>query len=259
MNYIEFENKIKSKFSEFGINIDASHSKKFYDFMNLLIEKNKVMNLTSIVEPDEIIEKHFLDSCIILAKKNLDIQNNALDIVTRNNELKIMDVGTGAGFPGLPLAIMCEKCKFVLSDTLGKRIKFLEEVIKELKLNNVEFIKGRAEDLGRDKNYREKFDLVVSRAVARMNILAEYTLPFLKKGGKLICYKQVSVQDIDEVKEAKNAIKILAGKNGTEMFYVEHKYKLAGIERRIIEVVKNDITPNKYPRKAGTPEKNPIK
>lgn len=259
MNYIEFENKIKSKFSEFGINIDASHSKKFYDFMNLLIEKNKVMNLTSIVEPDEIIEKHFLDSCIILAKKNLDIQNNALDIVTRNNELKIMDVGTGAGFPGLPLAIMCEKCKFVLSDTLGKRIKFLEEVIKELKLNNVEFIKGRAEDLGRDKNYREKFDLVVSRAVARMNILAEYTLPFLKKGGKLICYKQVSVQDIDEVKEAKNAIEILAGKNKNEMFYVEHKYKMAGIERRLIEISKDEITPNKYPRKAGTPEKNPIK
>lgn len=259
MNYKEFENKITSKFGEFGIEIDASQSKKFFDFMNLLIEKNKVMNLTSIVEPEEIIEKHFLDSCIILAKKNLETDNNALRILTRDKNYKVIDVGTGAGFPGLPLAIMCEKSKFVLSDTLGKRINFLQEVIEVLKTNNVELVKGRAEDLGRDKNFRESFDVVVSRAVARMNILAEYTLPFAKKGGKLFYYKQVSVKDIDEVDEAKNAIKTLGVNNNNGLFYVEQKYRLAGIERRIIVISKNDITPNKYPRKAGTPEKNPIK
>lgn len=259
MNYIEFENKITSKFGEFGIEINTSQSKKFFDFMNLLVEKNKVMNLTSIVEPNEIIEKHFLDSCIILAQKNIESGNNALEFITRNNIYKIIDVGTGAGFPGVPLAIMCENSKFVLSDTLGKRINFLEEVIKELKLDNVELIKGRAEDLGQDDRFREKFDIVVSRAVARMNILAEYTLPFVKKEGKLICYKQTPLQGIDEIEEAKNAIEILAGKNGKEMFYVEHKYKLCETERRLIEIYKNNNTPIKYPRKAGTPEKNPIR
>lgn len=257
MEYLEFENKIKIAFGQFNIDVETSKILKFFDFMNLLIEKNKVMNLTSIIEPDEIIEKHFLDSCAIL-KKEIANSENAYTIQTRNTNCRVLDVGTGAGFPGLPLAIICENCNFVLTDTLGKRIKFLEEVVKILGINNVELIKSRAEDLGRDNRFREKFDLVVSRAVARMNILSEYTLPFVKIGGKLVCYKQMPNDLIDEVVEAKGALKTLGAKQINGMFHVEHKYKIANTERRLVIITKTLNTPSEYPRKAGIPERKPI-
>ena len=152
----------------------------FFDYMNDLIEKNKVMNLTAIVEPDEIIVRHFVDSCSPIFFENLQNDISESKKVFEFENKKIIDVGTGAGFPGLPLAIILQNTKFVLTDTLGKRINFLHEVIDKLKLRNVELIKARAEDLAHDKIYREKFDFAVSRGVAKISTLMEYTLPFEK-------------------------------------------------------------------------------
>lgn len=245
MEFLEFKNKISKSFIDcIGIELSENQCHSFFDFMNLLVEKNKIMNLTAITNPGEIIIRHFVDSSILIkiyGEKTFDSK-------------KLIDVGTGAGFPGLPLAIVCPKAKFVLSDTLGKRIDFLREVLEKIKTDNVELIKARAEDLGKDVKYREKFDYSISRAVSNISVLAEYTLPFVRVGGKALLFK---MDDCDsELKEGGKSISILGGK-----FHVKHSYDLIQGEpkRCILEIEKIKPTPKQFPRKAGTPLKEPIK
>ena len=241
MEYSVFNNLILDSFdNKIGISLSDKQSHLFFDFMNLLIEKSKVMNLTAITEPDEIVLRHFVDSSMV--NKFFDFGNKYL-----------VDVGTGAGFPGIPLAISNPNAKFVLTDTLGKRINFLDEVVKSLGLKNVELFKARVEDFANDKKFREKFDFVLSRGVAKISVLAEYSLPLAKIGGKMLAYKLDDCNS--ELADGENAIKILGG-----MFHVKHSYKLIDNEpdRCILEINKLKTTPKTYPRKAGTPSKSPL-
>lgn len=245
MKFSEFKKKISESFEDYiGTCLSDKQSQDFFDFMNLLIEKNKVMNLTAITDPDEIILKHFVDSSILVKFYGKDFFDGKF----------VIDVGTGAGFPGLPLAIICPKAKFVLSDTLGKRIEFIREVLLKLQLDNIELIKSRAEDLGRNAMFREKFDYSVSRAVSNIPVLSEYTLPLIKVGGRDFLFK---MNDCDqELKDGDKSISTLGGK-----FHVKHSYELIQSEpkRCILEIEKVKSTPKQFPRKAGTPSKNPIK
>ena len=245
MEFSEFKKKISESFEDYiGTCLSDKQCQDFFDFMNLIIEKNKVMNLTAITDPDEIILKHFVDSSILVKFYGKDFFDGKF----------VIDVGTGAGFPGLPLAIICPKAKFVLSDTLGKRIEFIREVLFKLQLDNIELIKSRAEDLGRDSMFREKFDYSASRAVSNISVLSEYTLPLIKVGGRDFLFK---MDDCDqELKDGDKSISTLGGK-----FHVKHSYELIQSEpkRCILEIEKMKSTPKQFPRKAGTPSKNPIK
>lgn len=239
MDFENFRKEIKIYCSKINIEIKIKELENLYQFMNLLIEKNKQINLTAIIEEKDIILKHFIDSIII--------QNSIKD---SNN---IIDVGTGAGFPGIPLKIINEEKRFVLLDSLNKRVNFLNEVISSLNLKKVEAIHFRAEEAGQKEEYREKFDIVLSRAVSRLNTLAEYMLPFAKVGGKCICLKGPNMKE--ELEEAKNAIEILGGKiEKTEEYYLPE----SDIGRTIIVINKVKHLPNKYPRKAGVPSNRPL-
>jgi len=210
---------------------------KFNLFMNILLEWNEKINLTSIIDKKEIKEKHFEDSLTILK-------------YIKNND-KIIDVGTGAGFPGIPLKIKNNSLNITLLDSLNKRINFLNEVIKLLNLENIETIHGRAEDIAQNNLYREKYNIAVSRAVAPLNILLEYLLPFVKIGGMVICMKGPNYQE--ELNNSKNAIKILGG----ELINIE-KINFNNMERNIILLKKIKTTNKIYPRKSGTPERKPL-
>lgn len=222
------------------IKLNVEQLEKFYKYMGLLIEWNEKMNLTAITEPNEIILKHFVDSLTILK----EISNNS----------KVVDVGTGAGFPGIPLSIANESLKITLVDSLNKRLIFLQEVIEKLELKNVEIIHSRAEDFGQNKKYRENFDFATSRAVANLSTLSEYLIPLVKINGKCICMKASDVEE--EINQAKNAINVLGG---TIEKIEEFKLPESDIGRTIIIINKQKNTPTKYPRKAGTPSKEPIK
>ncbi len=239
MEKIQFLKELNKQAKKINIELTNKQMEQFYLYMNLLLEWNEKINLTAIIEPRDIIKKHFIDSLTI----NPYIEENT----------KMIDIGTGAGFPGMPIKIVKENSKVVLLDALNKRLKFLEEVIKQNELLNIETIHYRAEDAGKDKRYRENFDIAISRAVAPLNILLEYLLPFVKKGGKCICMKGSNAKE--EIEQSKNAIKILGG----EIEKIE-EFELpdSDMERTIIIVRKVLNTPNKYPRKAGTPSKNPI-
>ena len=206
--------------------------------MNLLLEWNEKINLTAIIDPKEIILKHFVDS-LTIAKYIKDDE-------------KLIDVGTGAGFPGIPLSIVKENTDIVLLDSLNKRINFLEEVKENLKLENITTIHGRAEEFGKNKKERETYDIATSRAVAPLNILLEYLLPLVKVGGKAICMKG---SNIEEIENARNALEILGGKIEK---IEEITLPNSDIKRNIIIVKKVKNTPSKYPRKPGTPSKEPI-
>ena len=184
--------------NKIGLEITENQVKKFLTYYEMLIEKNKVMNLTAITEFDEVVVKHFLDS--VLAAKVLNFSK--FD--------SLIDVGTGAGFPGIPLKIMFPHLKVVLLDSLNKRLNFLNEVIDKLGLENIQTIHGRAEDIGHNIDYREQFDLCVSRAVANLSTLSEYCIPFIKKNGMFVSYK--SEHSDEETISAENAIKKLGGK-----------------------------------------------
>ena len=196
------------------------------------------MNLTAITEEKDVILKHFIDSISI--NKYLQGKN------------RIMDIGTGAGFPGIPLKILNQEKEFILVDSLNKRIQFLEEVKKELVLNNLELIHSRVEDLAKNSNYRESADVAVSRAVANLRVLVEYMLPFVKKEGIVICMKGPNIEE--EIEEAKNAIEILGGK----IENIDNIQLPENLERNIVIIKKVKDTPSKYPRKAGTPVKQPL-
>ena len=215
---------------------------KFMEYYEMLIEKNKVMNLTAITELDEVVVKHFLDS--VLSAK----------VINMNEYDSLIDVGTGAGFPGIPLKIMFPHLKVVLLDSLNKRLNFLNEVIDELELENIYTIHGRAEDIGRNVEYREHFDLCVSRAVANLSTLSEYCIPFIKKNGMFVSYK--SEHSDEETVNAENAIKKLGGKiTNTQIVELPN----SDMNRSFVCISKENNTPKAYPRKAGVPSKKPLK
>jgi len=240
MEKIEFEEKMNEKSKNLSIDFSVEQISKFYKYMNMLIEWNEKINLTAIIEPNDIILKHFIDSITIYK----DIKDDS----------SVVDVGTGAGFPGIPLAIMNESLKITLVDSLNKRLIFLQEVINELNLKNVELVHARAEEFGQNKKYREKFDVATSRAVANLSTLSEYLIPLVKLNGKIVCMKASEAEE--EIKQAKKAINVLGGTiKNIEKFNLPQ----SDIGRTIIIIEKNRNTPNKYPRKAGTPSKEPIK
>ena len=239
MDYEEFKQKLQEESNKIRIKIGEKESRTFYDFMKILLEENEKVNLTAITEENEIIIKHFIDSLTI---------NKYLI-----NANKILDLGTGAGFPGIPLKIVNKDKEFVLVDSLNKRIEFLNKVKEKCELENLELIHSRAEDLAKNINYREKFDVVTSRAVANLRTLAEYLLPFVKKEGICICMKGPNVDN--ELEEAKNSINILGGKiEKIEKIFLKEN----DMERNILIIRKIQNTPNKYPRKAGIPTKLPL-
>lgn len=231
--------ELEKKAKKMQIELSNQQLEQFYLYMNLLLEWNGKINLTAITDPKEIILKHFIDSITIAPYLK--------------NAQSILDIGTGAGFPGIPLAILENSKDFVLMDSLNKRIIFLQEVIQNIALTGVQAIHGRAEELGKEKEHREHYDLVTSRAVAKLNILLEYMLPFVKVGGRCICMKSQEIEE--ELEEAKQAIELLGGKleRVDEIILPE-----SDVKRKIIVIQKVRQTPIKYPRKPGTPTKEPI-
>lgn len=225
---------------EIGIDLTDYQRQQFIDYYEMLIEKNKVMNLTTITELSEVITKHFIDSLSIV--KVIELQNQ-----------KILDLGTGAGFPGIPLKIVYPELNIVLLDSLNKRLIFLNEVIEKLKLSGIQTLHGRAEDYGKDVKYREQFDLCVSRAVAKLTSLSEYCLPYVKKDGFFIAYKSGKVEE--ELASSEKAIKIL----GATIDKVTD-FNLPGtdMERTFVVIKKHQKTPKIYPRSAGKPSKEPL-
>ena len=239
MEIKEFKEEFKKYIEDLNIEVNEKQLQCFYKYMNLLIEWNNKINLTAIIEPKEIIIKHFIDS-ITISKY---IEDN----------LKIIDVGTGAGFPGIPLKILRPDINITLVDSLNKRINFLNEVIKQLELDNIEAIHSRAEEIGRNIKFREKYDIATSRAVANIAISSEYLIPLIKENGRCIYMKGPDIEE--ELKNGKKAIDVLGGKIlKKEEFYLPK----TNIGRSIIIIKKCKKTPNKYPRKAGTPSKDPI-
>ena len=229
-----------SKGKEAGLEFTEKQLEQFSLYFDLLIETNKVMNLTAITEPEEVAVKHIIDSLLAYDEK---IFPGKL----------LADVGTGAGFPGIPLKIYCPELKVVLLDSLAKRLKFLEAVIEKLGLKDISCVHLRAEDAGQNKNHREKYDLVTARAVARLSVLSEYCLPLVKVGGYFIAMKGSKFKE--EIFEWNTAVGILGG----EIISAE-EVKLPGLDdgRAIIRIRKIKKTPVKYPRKAGLPEKQPL-
>lgn len=239
-------NKLVNICNKINIEISDDQINCFEKYYELLIEKNKVMNLTAITDKEDVIVKHFIDSIALIPY----LKDKGINI---NNKLKIIDIGTGAGFPGLPLKIMMPDVKFTLLDSLNKRVSFLNEVIDELKLKDIEALHGRAEDYASDNKYREKYDICVSRAVANLSTLSEYCIPFVKEDGFFISYK--AGESEEEINNSKNAIKILGGKiNKVEEFVLPG----TDASRVFVFIRKQELTDKKYPRKAGVPAKKPL-
>lgn len=243
-------NYINTSLKKIKLNLSEESIDKLYHFYKLVTEKNKVMNLTAIMDYEEFVTKHIVDSLSI----NLLIdESSALQTLINADKTRILDLGSGAGFPGIPLAIVYPNPEYTLLDSLEKRTIFLNDSVAELNLSNyVKSIHGRAEEIARLDDYREQYDICVSRAVAKINTLAEYTLPFVKPGGYFIAYKADSQE---ELKEGQNAIEILGGE-------VEKEYSFnlpdTEITRKFIIIKKIKSTPDKYPRKAGKPKKKPL-
>lgn len=234
---MDIELLIKQLFNKYNIELTQQQTQDFVTYYNLLIEWNQKFNLTAITEPQEIVEKHFIDSLACL---------NEL-----NSSQKIIDIGAGAGFPSIPLNIMNRDLNIILVDSVNKKISFLQEVIKQLKLSNTVAIHSRIEDLANNETYREQFDVCLSRAVARLNTLVEYALPLIKINGMMLAYKSKLVDE--EVDEAKNAIKILGG----ELKQVQ-KFDLSNQKRAIVQIVKKQTTSKNYPRKNNKARLQPL-
>lgn len=238
----------KKDLEEFHIVLSSEQLDQFLKFYEMLIEKNKVMNLTAITEFDEVMKKHFVDSLSLV--KVLDLQSS----------LTLIDVGTGAGFPGIPLKIAFPDLQVTLLDSLQKRVVFLQEVIDELGLQKIEAVHGRAEDYAKPGQMREKFDLCVSRAVANLSVLSEYCLPYVKVGGKFISYKSDKVtvesgENKTEIEQAEHSVSILGGR-----LMEQKRFMLpsSDICRNLVVIEKCRPTPKQYPRKAGTANKKPL-
>jgi 16S rRNA (guanine527-N7)-methyltransferase len=242
MDLIRYDlSKFKNGLNELGISLSDRQLEQFMEYYELLIEWNGFMNLTAITEFDEVCTKHFIDSLSLC--KTFDL----------SGDITVIDIGTGAGFPGIPLKIAFPNLKVTLLDSLGKRVKFLNEVINRLELNNIEAIHGRAEDFAKSGMMRESFDLCVSRAVANLSTLSEYCLPYVKVGGYFIPYKSEKITE--EMKSAVKAIDALgAVVDGQDEFTLPN----SDIYRNIFKIKKIKPTPKKYPRKAGLPSKEPL-
>lgn len=237
---MSFNEKLLEKLNKIQLNVNDEVLNKFLVYMTNLLEWNEKINLTAITDEDDIILKHFIDSLTILEY-----------IPEKSN---VIDVGTGAGFPGIPLKIVREDINMTLMDSLNKRITFLNEIINKLGLKKINAIHSRAEELAKIPEHREKYDIAVSRAVANLSTLSEYMIPFVKVGGKCICMKGSNIEE--ELKTAKNAIKELGGEIEK---VINFKLPDSDNERNIIIIKKVRNTKNKYPRKAGMPSKEPLK
>lgn len=236
---------LKREVEKIDIQLDNKQLEQFLIYYELLVEWNKVMNLTAITEYKEVVQKHFVDSLSII---------KAVDIERLQSESKsVIDIGTGAGFPGIPIKIAFPKLKITLLDSLNKRIRFLNTVIEKLELENIETIHGRAEDYAKQDKYREQYDVCVSRAVANLSTLSEYSIPFVKTQGYFISYKAENVEE--EIKKSEKAITLLGGKVDEVI-----KFNLpdTDIKRAIIKIRKENLTSKKYPRKSGIPSKEPL-
>lgn len=233
--------RLQSKAEQLGIRLSEKQLEQFQCYYERLIEKNKVMNLTAITEYEEVVDKHFVDSILLGSVKEL------------SGKKRVIDVGTGAGFPGIPLKIVYPELEITLLDSLNKRVKFLDEVIEELGLTGIQAVHSRAEDLAQDAAHRQQYDICVSRAVANLSTLSEYCIPFVKQGGYFISYKSTQIEE--ELKQAKKAVQVLGG----TLEQVE-TVQIPGttIERQFVMIRKTGTTPKKFPRKAGTASKTPI-
>lgn len=236
MNKEQFYSTVKEKI---GIELSDLQKKQYNRYYELVVEWNQKINLTAITEEEEFYTKHFFDSISLAFFKDY------------SNIESICDVGSGAGFPSIPLKILYPNLKVTIVDSLNKRIKFLNLVKDELGLTDCNFVHARAEEFGQNKEYRESFEIVTARAVARLNVLSELCLPLVKKNGYFLSLKAQKAEE--ETKEATNAIKILGGKLEKDL-----NFDIEGEERHILEIRKAKETPNKYPRKAGTPNKKPL-
>lgn len=235
------EQRLIENMKMISVELTDKQVSQFIKFYEMLVEWNKVMNLTGITEYDEVVMKHFVDSLSI-------VKVNGFDNVT-----SIIDVGTGAGFPGIPLKIVFPKIKITLLDSLNKRIKFLNAVIDELELENIETIHGRAEDFSKKEDYREQYDLCVSRAVANLATLSEYCLPYVKEDGYFLPYKSGDIKE--EAANSKKAVKILGGSIED---IISFEIPDTDMARTILKIHKTKATPKRFPRKAGLPTKEPI-
>lgn len=233
--------QLRKKCEVLGITLSDRQLEQFKKYYEMLVEKNKVMNLTSIIEKQEVIDKHFVDSIALI--KAIDLTKSC----------SVLDLGTGAGFPGIPLKIVFPDLKITLLDSLNKRVKFLEEVMLVLELKNICALHGRAEDFAKKEEYREKYDLCVSRAVANLATLSEYCLPYVKENGKFISYKSGTIKE--EISMSKKAVEELGGKIIKEIPFT---LPATDMERTFVVIDKVKKTPKKYPRKAGLPSKEPI-
>lgn len=238
---MNFKEKLKKASEDAGISMNDLQLDQFEEFYHLLIEKNKVMNLTAITDEEEVIEKHFIDS--LTCRRVMDM----------GSVKSLIDIGTGAGFPGIPLKIIYPEISVVLLDSLNKRVKFLNEVIDELGLSRVEAVHGRAEDLARKQEYRGRFDLAVSRAVANLSTLSEYCIPFVKVNGFFVSYK--AGKGLEEIETCDCCMKAL----GSKIVQVDD-FQLPGEDslRVLIKIKKCKGTSKAYPRKAGIPSRNPL-
>ena len=244
----EHISQFEKDLEELSITLSSEQMNQFLRYYEMLVEKNKVMNLTTITAFDEVLKKHFIDSLSLVKVCNL------------RESISVIDVGTGAGFPGIPLKIAFPNLKVTLLDSLQKRVFFLQEVSEALGLYDVEAVHGRAEDFAKPSQLREKFDLCVSSAVANLSTLSEYCRPYVKVGGKFVSYKSEKVsmdsgRNLTEAEQAENAITVLGGK------MVEQKNFLlpsSDISRKLIVIEKCRPTPKRYPRKAGTANKKPL-
>lgn len=234
--------RLRQKAAQMGILLDDSQIARFQKYYEMLIEKNKVMNLTAITEKEEVIDKHFVDS-LAFVKTGLETSGR-----------KLLDLGTGAGFPGIPLKIAFPEMEILLLDSLNKRVRFLQEVIERLSLEGIEALHGRAEDFAKQSKYRESFDYVVSRAVANLSVLSEYCIPYVSVGGYFLPYKSGDISQ--EIKESEKAIKVLGGKMEDVI-----SFQIPGtdIQRTILKIRKKKAAPKRFPRKAGLPSKEPIR
>lgn len=234
---MDFKEKLKERFSTYNIELTDSQIESFEKYYNLLIEWNEKFNLTAITDEDEVIEKHFVDSVL------------PYEILPQNS--KIIDIGAGAGFPSIPLKIVRPDLNFLLIDSVNKKITFINEVISNLNMSGIIALHSRIEDLAVNPAYRETFDICISRAVARLNTLAEYSLPFVKLGGKMIAYKSKQIDD--EMFEARKAIKLLGG----EIKEVSIN-NLENGDRNVLVIEKETPTPEKFPRPKNLPRTKPI-